>query len=190
MKKSIEFFYREVKDHVLEPLEVGEKLQAFYLREPGRVRCMSCLILFTPEGIVIQGDYTPERNGSVSVLGYGLKWFGSELSPRYLAQKFLQKKWTAENAEADLEELIEDFEQNAAEYENAAEIIKALKELDPDDDGGPWAIWENWPYEFIEYPEDGVGWDYIDTEIGILAAIQRRFSEEARRLGLVSSSTD
>lgn len=85
-----------LRDHVLEEIPAGERIKAFYIKEPG-TRMGSSLILFTPEGIAIMGDLTPGR-GAMSVYGYGLSWFASELGEDYLCGKFLEKEWVPEYA--------------------------------------------------------------------------------------------
>jgi hypothetical protein len=74
-------FRRQLDRHVLEIVQEGPTVSAYYLKEPGKGRMMSTLIVFTPEGIALMGDLTPEQNGSVSALGYGRDWFSGHLSP-------------------------------------------------------------------------------------------------------------
>lgn len=90
----VEFSMRDaLKNHVLEEVPGSEKLQGFYMTEPGQGRAMSTLILFTPEGIVLMGDLCPNLNGAVSVYGYNLGWFSKQLSEDYLCSKFLRQEW-------------------------------------------------------------------------------------------------
>src|ERR1700744_5534707 len=94
MKSYVEEHMREsLAGHILEPHADHEKVKAFYLRRPGDGRMMSCLILFTVEGIVIMGDLTPCHNGVISCLGYGLGWFADRKSEDYLCEKFLRKEF-------------------------------------------------------------------------------------------------
>lgn len=88
-----------LKDHVLEELPAGE-MKAFYLKKPGNGMMDSCLILFTPEGVVICGDRAPSRTGrgAITAFRYGLDWFASELYEDYLCSKFLDKEWVPEYA--------------------------------------------------------------------------------------------
>jgi hypothetical protein len=97
MKSEAEEIKDSFKDYVLKEVPSGEKIKAFYLKPQRNTRMGSCLILFTPEGIVICGDMTPGR-AAVSTFGYGLDWFASELGWDYLSSKFLDKEWVSEYA--------------------------------------------------------------------------------------------
>lgn len=149
MKSEAEQIKESFKDHVLQEVSSGEKIKAFYLKRPN-TRSESCLILFTPEGIVITGDMTPGR-GAVSAFGYGLDWFVSELGWDYLASKFLDKEWVPELAveycrdaasdirrgehddDADGSELQRACEQRADLVENLKDLRDDLKNSDPAD---------------------------------------------------------
>lgn len=88
-----------MKDHVLQEIPAGE-FKAFYLKKHGDGMMGSCLILFTPEGVVICGDRAPSRTGrgAITAFRYGLDWFASELYEDYLCSKFLDKEWVPEYA--------------------------------------------------------------------------------------------
>lgn len=108
MISDLSWYYDQLKDAVVEPLEVGEKVRSYYLRRfPGK-RMMSTLIVFTPEGIILTGDLRPAQRGCMT-MEYGLTWFCSELEPRYLAGKFLEKKWQPAKAMEWLESHIKDL---------------------------------------------------------------------------------
>lgn len=52
-------YYNQLKTHVLEKLNVGE-WEAFIIYNPEYGKgLMGVTIIFTPEGIVINGDYAP-----------------------------------------------------------------------------------------------------------------------------------
>jgi hypothetical protein len=95
-----------LQNHILEVHESGENIQAFYLRRPGAGRAMSCLIVFTQEGIVILGDLTPCQNGVISYMGYGIEWFRENLAERYLCEKFLHKEFRGEKAIRNFREMV------------------------------------------------------------------------------------
>lgn len=98
--------------HFLEQVLDTEKFKAFYLKEPGMGRMQSCLILFTPEGIIICGDLCPgndPRNSGVHAFGYGLTWFAGHLSSGYLCEKFLSKEWHKELAIEDCRDRAEEI---------------------------------------------------------------------------------
>ena len=95
-EKRVNFLLKDMSGHVLVPLLNESGFCAYKMWKPG-TNILSTLITFTPCGIVLQGDLTPERNGSAS-RGYGEEWFSGDLYPDYLAEKFLQKRWVPEEA--------------------------------------------------------------------------------------------
>lgn len=97
-------YLEELKDHYLEQVLDEEKFKAFYLREKPDSRMMSTLFIFSPEGIVLMGDLTPQLHSTASCLGYGLAWFAGRLSETYLCEKFLEKRWNQELAVEELNE--------------------------------------------------------------------------------------
>jgi hypothetical protein len=74
--------------HFLSEICNDGPFKSYYLKRPGSSRMMSTCIIFTPEGIVITGDFCPNY-GVVSVGGYGEGWFSNALSSCYLAEKFM-----------------------------------------------------------------------------------------------------
>lgn len=133
MKSEAEEIKASFKDHVLQEVSSGEKIKAFYLKLPN-MRMESCLILFTPEGIVICGDMTPGR-GALSAFGYGLDWFASELGWDYLASKFLDKEWVPElaieycrDAARDIRRGKHDDDAYGSELQKAWDLRKGLVE--------------------------------------------------------------
>lgn len=165
--------YASIKNHVLHTVAEEPPIEAFYLRPPEGGRIMSTLILFTPEGIVLMGDLTPERNGTVSAFGYGKGWFSSKLSGDYLCEKFLERRWISEIAE----ERLRDRKWNSEMYgeEQAEQMISIADELS-DNHGVEWLSDE---LNEIGYDlSDGVpGIGYDSRERSWLIAIQQRFSE-------------
>jgi hypothetical protein len=166
-----------LKNYVLVPLQGGKDIQAFYLKKPGDGRMMSTLILFTPEGIVLQGDLTPGRNGNVSVLGYGVGWFASDLSEDYLCEKFLQKEFIADKAKRAIQEsILERRKEGSIDREKARELwYETVKQWDHnlDDPHDAHAFWT----ECLE--QDGADcpfYGYEPGEAGWLCAIQQRFA--------------
>lgn len=197
---ELDWFYNQLKDHYLEPLEIGQYVKSYYLRQRPDSRAMSTLLIFSPEGIIITGDLRPGNNGGVVAAGYGLDWFSAPLQPRYLAEKFLKEKWVPGAFIKAVKDYIND------RFESRTLSIKRH----------PWRIGhyvaDNWTEgrallylinhsELIESPHstydnlpafrrEGMGWycpydseflapgyDYDPAELGWLAAIQRRFSE-------------
>ena len=112
---------QELKNHEMEEIPAGEKIRAFMMRHKDRKqygRMQSTLFLFTPEGIVIMGDYCPggpRNQGSISDFGYGLDWFTSSLDGDYLCSKFLHKVWQQKAAGRSLRYEIRDL--RAGEYD-------------------------------------------------------------------------
>lgn len=168
-----------LKDHVLEQILDTEKFQAFRMKRPGHGRNMSTLITFTPEGIVIQGDLTPGRNGNVSCIGYGLGWFRGRLSKDYLAEKFLEKNWYAEVAAADLRQHLKEIADGVemakpGDVEKIRELIKRCEGGDlyvESFRGDLEEIYEDWDWESTP------GWGYQPIEYAWLYAIQWKFAE-------------
>ena len=194
MKSQLANFEKQLSKHTLEhTLELIQegKLTAYYLRGPEGGRMMSTLIVFTPEGIVLQGDLTPERNGSVSSMGYGLNWFAGTLSDTYLCEKFLTKRFVLELAIDQLSDPVKNYYCDV-EGEDL-EALKALAEELKSGDHGP-----EWLYEELSelgqgYVDDGIpGWGYDPNQAAWLVAIQRRFSalyhEQAARTQQVADA--
>jgi len=171
-------YERALKDHILiedpfnslGPEEDQLRLQAFYLKKKDEGRMGSTLLIFTPEGIVITGDLTPERNGSISTFGYGLGWFASDLDGSYLCEKFLTTRWIPEIACEDLKEYRNEEGINQKRLEALIEHTEALHLSH---------------YEFhaalddveIYDEEYEIGIGYDPAEAGWLCAIQKRFAE-------------
>ena len=171
-----------LKNHVLVPLlhsNVGE-VRGFYLKPPGRTRMMSTLILFSPEGIVLQGDLTPSHHGDVSSYGYGAQWFGGRLSEDYLCEKFLQKEFVPEKAYATFKERILSRRREGDQYMTKE---KAREAYDANEEHGPgYEAWDS--REFYDcfcgefgFDYDGDGYGYNLAAAGWLCAIQQKFAE-------------
>jgi hypothetical protein len=88
-------------DHELTCEYEQGRFAVFQMARPD-TRVMLVQVSFSPEGIAIQGDLTPERNGSVSVFGYDLNWFTKETPEGNLCEKFLTTKWVPSIAIAGL----------------------------------------------------------------------------------------
>jgi len=108
-------------------LEDGGPVSSYRLARPG-TRMMCVQLTFTAEGICIQGDLTPQQNGTVSCLGYGLHWFTRALGPQYLAEKFLKTGFVGDLAEEGVREWLNDPEQWREVVLNG--IASKLKEED------------------------------------------------------------
>lgn len=167
--------FHALRDHKLEPLITEGPITAYYLRGPDGGRMMSTLIMFTPEGIVLQGDLTPGRNGNVSSPWYGVGWFSGQLSGSYLCEKFLETKWVRELAVEQLSDPVASFycEADDADVEKLKEIAKVLS----GGDYGP-----EWLHEELSnldgcYVDDGIpGLGYDPHEAAWLVAIQATFA--------------
>lgn len=164
----------QLKEMSLVPVQEGDKLSAYYIRKPD-TRIMSTLLVFSPEGIALMGDFTPEHHGSVSAFGYGRAWFVGELGPDYLAEKFLEKKWNSEVAVEELRDptsywregrepaVLEKLDDLAQEVVHGlaaeAEIHDLLTDLG------------------FDYCDGLPGWGYDPSEMVRLCAIQRKFAQ-------------
>lgn len=165
----------EMKEHALVIVEEGPNIRAYYMKKPG-TRIMSTLITFTPEGIVLQGDLTPEHHGSVSAIGYGRDWFAGQLSPSYLCEKFLDNKWSSELAV----ERLRDPESSWRDEEADPATISRLDELACEVECGQATqgdIYDVWLELDFETADGVPGWGYDPQEAVVLVTIQRKFAE-------------
>ncbi len=182
-KESVEQRWDYWKNHELVVVEEGARVQSYYLKHPRQeLRIEGCLLLFSPEGVVITGDYVPGDKHSVSSpFGYSREWFAKDLSPSYLASKFLKEKWQSKFAAEELRQILEEEEQEGNPsklaiiglYHVADELVNEL------DDSG---LTEEYFYEKLVEggwdTSDGIpGYDYDPNEYSLLIAIQRRFAE-------------
>lgn len=200
----LDWYYNQLKEHYLEPIPTGEEtakyIKAFYLRKAPDTRMMSTLLIFHPEGITITGDChpgrVPGRRGGVIARGYDLDWFSQKLEPSYLAEKFLTEVWVKEKFVEWVKEYLKDSEAvdtEAKEWLVGARLEEnwtekeALLYFISDEDlfETPESAYNNLPSYYdrdrwiCPYDSEFIspGFDYDPTELGWLAAIQRRFSE-------------
>lgn len=198
MTRDISQYYDQIKDHYLETVEDGERIKAFYLRKD-QGRMMSVLLIFSPEGIIITGDLNPDPRGKgVIARGHTLTWLFGSLEPRYMASKFLEKKWSPLLLKESIEEYIKEFPEQEREercdwkigpytkeqwtetealkfYISKDELIESYEEAEhylP-----RYKSFDRWlcPYD-PDFLVDG-GYGYDPAEVGWLAAIQKRFRE-------------
>lgn len=136
---------------------------------------MSCLITFTAEGIVIQGDLTPGQNGVISVCGYCLAWFADRKSEDYLCEKFLRKEFVPELA-------LRSFRERVLMYRRDGSIPKdrAREAFDwiasSGGDGMPAEEFFEAYWGCFRDSPDGCGYGYNPADAGWLCAIQQRFA--------------
>lgn len=167
MEQRIADYAKELQDHVLTLVQAGP-VTAWKMAKPG-TGINRVLLVFSPEGIVLQGDLTPERNGSVSTFGYGLEWFTRQLGWSYLAEKFLTKRWVPELAEEQLREWIDEYPEHSAELQKIADALVDFDHRELSD-----RLYEIEP-GFVD--DHLPGWGYDPNEAALLQAIQRRFAE-------------
>jgi hypothetical protein len=180
----VEAHMREsLKDHILVPHVQTEKLSAWYLKRPKEGRMMSTLIVFTVEGIVLMGDLTPCQNGVISVLGYGVDWFGSQKSESYLCEKFLWKEFVPELAVSHMKERLCECRRHASSGNSRLRLTKAkarevwdeLDNLMKYQELHAHAFYDLYSDVFDDTPEGCYGYNRADA--GWLCAIQQRFAE-------------
>jgi hypothetical protein len=162
--------------HILEPHADHEKVKAFFLKGPKNGRMMSCLILFTIEGIVIMGDLTPCQNGVISTYGYGLSWFAGPKSEDYLCEKFLRKEFVPELAERSFKDQLLRYRRDEPERlskEQAREAWDQVERLMYDGMDAR-AFCDLYYDTFKDTPECGYGYNPADA--GWLCAIQQQFA--------------
>jgi hypothetical protein len=160
-----------------------DPIVAFQLAKPS-TRINSCMIVFTPEGIVIMGDLVPESNhGAISMRGYGLAWFASKLGEDYLCSKFLETEYVPETAREYVAWLAksmveDDDESNAERHRVLSEALEADPDAHGDHFGDQGAFVELMTEaDYYDAVTDGCGWDYNPRDASVLCAIQQRFSE-------------
>lgn len=173
LEKDIELRLASMKDLVLTTVVESAQISSFYMRRPDG-RCMSTLLTFTPEGIVLQGDHVPEGPGTCSCPGYGLCWFTEELDVGYLCEKFLEKTFVSEYAVSYLKDRVLDARRERRM--NAEVARRAWNEADAVALGDEDSLYDVWSSVF------GYGdppcWNIYPSEAVIgLVAIQRKFSE-------------
>lgn len=167
---------KQFEQHALFCICDTERVKSFYMRRH-ETGIMRCLITFTPEGIVIQGDITPERNGSVSCIGYGLDWFAGPLGETYLCQKFLTKRFCPELAIEELRDpegqwRHEDYGVGPDQHADLDDICDLLSYGEMD--FGRMA--DAMESAGLELDAETPGWGYDPTESRWLRAIQQTFA--------------
>ena len=170
--------------HELELLEDGKVVKLYKMATPGTGH-LAMFIVEIPSRIVLTGDLIigADRKGVESDWGYNLNWFGSELSERYLCEKFLSKGWEPRSAAEWCRDYADSIRKG--EVEKPATVAAALDDVAEKLEGATseWTtdrcdialadagvnMWE----DFDEFP----GWDYNWTDAGFLCALQQRFRE-------------
>ena len=174
-RKPLEQQYAEsLAGHELTVVADTPLVKCFRMAKPG-TRVMSVVITFTPEGIVIQGDFTPERNGSVSCIGYSLAWFAGRLGGSYLCEKFLTQRYVLELAVAELRDPQSHWREDATP-DQLAGLDECARRV-ADYYYGPERLYD--ALADLGYPcdEGTPGFNYDPKESAALHAIQKRFSQ-------------
>ena len=183
-------------EHKLVPMNVTGEVTGYRLKHPDSGRVQGCMILFTPEGIVVCGDWCPNNNhGVVSNLGYGVEWFGNTLSEGYLCSKFLRTEYSRRAAREAVVERLKDLKETLAERGALRDDVRQLwearieaYEIALEEDDGESIDCEHFGTEERYYAliqeandwdevVDGSPHDYDDRDAGLLCVIQHRFSE-------------
>jgi len=174
-KKPFKMEHDALKNHVLEVVVEHDRIQAYYLKRPGEGRMMSTLIVFSPEGITISGDLKP-CNGAVSCYGYNRNWFSGVLGVDYLCEKFLQKKWTCEQAVEAIRWNIKNYDAEGRKQWRA--VLADLKETWGTDDFTSTHLYDAMNTHDLDTSDGCPGYRYLDSEAGWLSAIQTAFARE------------
>ena len=166
--------------------------EAYRLQIPGYGRMQSCMILFTPEGIVLCGDWCPNDNqGLCSNYGYGLPWFVKKLGEQYLCEKFLRKEYRPEYARDyvvhRIEEINFDIADGHRDEEDVKEKLDDLRSALAADDGtsteGEFFGTHESFSELMGKTEDwdaltdGVMMGYNPRDASLLCGLQQTFSK-------------
>lgn len=73
--------------------------RSFRVKHPEYDTMMGFLVIESPEGLTLIGDWVPKRHGCNSDRGYGIGWFSGSLSADYLCEKFADiEPYTPEHA--------------------------------------------------------------------------------------------
>lgn len=169
-------------NHVLELIQEGA-ITGYYMREPGTRNCL-VLLTFSPEGITITGDLTPEPNGSVSVYGYDLNWFAGQMSEAYLCGKFLTYRWLPELAVAEIRdpegwiraEIVDDVERDDGDRAEDLAILNSLADSLEADECGVHGMIDRLNAVRIQC-EEVPGYGDDPKEVRVLCAIQQKFRQ-------------
>lgn len=167
--------------------DTAKQLTAYRLQLRGHGRMQSCFLVFTPEGIVIMGDWCPGgcagRNaGVISCYGYSEGWFAGRLSPDYLASKFLRKCWQPEKGERQLKERV--LEARHARYIERDVAREAFDRIAIHNGDGLTAETAYGIFSDAGLSDfEDLGYDYDPDDFALLVAIQQRFAAciEARQ---------
>ena len=187
LESKIEMALQSYERHQLTEVCRTEKVEVYRCGKPG-TRTYSFQLSFTPEGIAIQGDSTPEPHGSTSYRPVSLEWFTLTLEPRYLAGYFLTRKWCRDNAKQWLERKIEEASERVedllsdesaeprttAYWQDRTYDLRRMRERDQFADQHEFVL----AYETV-VPDhswsDDSPWDYQQYELATLVAIQQTF---------------
>lgn len=197
-EEEIRKYMKEMDGATLHMIENGSKVKTFLLRQRPNSLIMSCYLFFTPVGIIISGDISISGNGVIAK-GYGLEWFSGKLSPQYLAEKFLKKKWIPDTALENWKEegrrAIKEDEDglserrywscDESEKRTIGEIMVYFADEFPECFESGQSLYDNIPYSIDDdgrhdYPFDEIshyGLDYDQGEFIWLSVIQRKFAE-------------
>lgn len=197
-QELIEKSMPDLSKHVLTEIQSGGPVSAYQLHRPEYGRMESCLILGTPEGVVIMGDFCPNRNhGCPSDYKYTVEWFAGKLGIGYLLEKFgLEEKYqpelAAEGVKFWLDEMLadEDLHPDWREWaeKEASRSFSEFCDLFPQIEYlHEYFGYGEWDTEANRVPNaisESVDWlDIIEaigpslSDVRVLVAIQRRFAE-------------
>ncbi len=186
---------RLAKHEITKLYDTGENSRpryvGFKLKQPDTIN-LAFEVHFTGHGIFIQGDLSPVAPGGFGCCQYKtLGWFLGELSPGYLAEKFLTQGFQPELAAPELKEWVRnhaDYGISEGSLRSLEEVIDELESSYPDLDCSVRLHDRLYELGLGWMCDDGVpGWGYSPTEKCWLVAIQRCF----RRLyGSLNASLD
>jgi hypothetical protein len=153
------------------------------MRDPkrGNSRIMTVIVTFSAERVIVTGDFCPGRRGAISDGGYGIEWFTrSAHSPRYLAEKFLDKVWDRDVFRADLANLIKDMVRDAFGMRDRLLLddAKRLRDevlLGVSRYGSESEIFDTMSDIIVDPSDYSLGVNYPVSDMAMLAAIQHTF---------------
>jgi hypothetical protein len=132
--------------------------------------------------LIITGDVYPGQRGVIGDLSYGISWFGGQIAPQYLAEKFFRKVWAADVFWIDIKHHLKDLIHDAwgerdrdlvAEAKQIRDFIKDNEHIYTDD-GEKFFLMPR-IYDILGDTDYSFGYEYPLWDLTLLYAIQRTY---------------
>lgn len=193
----------DFNDHILTEVEVGQYLSAYRLHIPAWNYMQGVMIVDTPYGLCILGDWCPNNNKGAIALGYHLNWFAERLSPHRLQDVFgLEESWqpdlAAEYCADWLKERLESINEELGSEEPGEKYAEAISWIErhlalsprelswrletPDETAAFHRLAPDIVTNGNDWYEDIPGEGPSLRDVALLWAIQKKFSETYSKL--------